>query len=145
MCMCEYVCVCVCACVCVCVRVRMCVCVCVSAYVCVCVCVCVCMCVVEEVTENELSEEKRRLKESRTEAFYITHLIASCLITSVCFGIVELLSSSLDRAFLPAITAVSSQAIRAIRVTAVTAAVIIEVTVGSGRVRSRQASRKDIT
>ena len=57
--------------------------------------------------------------------------------TSLCFGIVELLSSSLDRAFLPAITAVSSQATA--EVGAVTAVVVLTISgCGKGQDRTGQ-------
>jgi hypothetical protein len=70
-CMCVHMCACVCECVggCMCVYV-LCVCVCVR------VCVRLCVCRGEERAEKVISEEERRLKESRAKAYYITHLIA---------------------------------------------------------------------
>ena len=53
-------------------------------------------------------------------------------ITILCFGIVELLSSSLDRAFLPAITAVSSQATAGVG--AVTVTITVKRVTGAGAV-----------
>ena len=82
-----------------------------------------------KVEENSLNGEERE-RENRCEGK------TGYDITTLCFGIVELLSSSLDRAFLPAITAVSSQATIATAAVTVTAVTAI-ITSGYGRGQDR--------